>query len=259
MKGYAMNMKASVSDAGAQSVGTRSVSRREFGEGIRDGFPIGLGYLAVSFSLGIAARNAGLSAGQGFLTSILCNASAGEYAFFSQLAAGATILEVILMTLIINARYLLMGAAMSQRLAPGTSILHRFLMGVDVTDELFGIEIARKGYINPFYTYGAMLASAPFWAVGTAAGIIVGNLLPLRIVSALSVALYGMFLAVIIPPARTNKVIAGCVLISFAASWASDILPFLSSLSSGNKTILLTVIISAAAAILFPVKQEEKE
>ena len=175
-------------------------SRKVFCEGMRDGVPIALGYFAVSFSLGIAARNAGLTPIQGFVASLFNNASAGEYAAFSLIAAGATYVEVAIITLIANARYLLMSCALAQRFAPGTPFFHRLIIGYDVTDELFGITIARPGYLNPFYTYGAIALAAPAWAMGTALGIVAGNLLPLRAVSALSVALYGMFLAIIIPP-----------------------------------------------------------
>lgn len=175
-------------------------SRKVFCEGMRDGVPIALGYFAVSFSLGIAARNAGLTPIQGFFASLFNNASAGEYAAFSLIAAGATYLEVAIITLIANARYLLMSCALAQKFAPGTPFFHRLIIGYDVTDELFGITIARPGYLNPFYTYGAIALAAPAWAMGTALGIIAGNLLPVRVVSALSVALYGMFLAIIIPP-----------------------------------------------------------
>ena len=115
-----------------------------------------LGYFAVSFSLGIAARNAGLTPIQGFFASLFNNASAGEYAAFSLIAAGATYLEVAIITLIANARYLLMSCALAQKFAPGTPFFHRLIIGYDVTDELFGITIARPGYLNPFYTYGAI-------------------------------------------------------------------------------------------------------
>lgn len=229
---------------------------KELREGLRDGFPIGIGYFAVAFSLGIAAKNAGMTAFQGFMTSLLCNASAGQYAFFTQVAAGASLLEVATMTLVTNARYLLMGCAMSQRLAPGTAVRHRLLLGADVTDEIFGIAIARPGYLNPWYAYGAMLASAPFWATGTVAGILAGSLFPAQIMSGLSVTLYGMFLAVIIPPARKNKVIGACVLASFAASGLANRLPSLERLSAGNRTIFLTIVIAAVTAMLFPVKED---
>ena len=231
-------------------------TRKVFTDGIRDGFPIALGYFAVSFSLGIAARNAGLTPFQGFLASLLNNASAGEYAAFTLIAANATYLEVAIITLISNARYLLMSCALAQRFSSDTPFYHRLFIAYDVTDELFGITIAREGYLNPFYTYGAIVLAAPAWSLGTALGIIAGNVLPLRVVSALSVALYGMFLAIIIPPARKDKVVAALVIISFVLSFASEYLPVISSLSGGTRTILLTVVISSVAAILFPKKQD---
>ena len=234
-------------------------NRKVFCDGMRAGFPIALGYFAVSFSLGIAARKAGLTPLQGFFASLFNNASAGEYAAFTLIAAHATYLEVAIITLIANARYLLMSCALAQRCAPGMPFYHRLIVGYDVTDELFGITIARPGYLNPFYTYGAILLAAPAWALGTAFGIMAGNALPLRIVSALSVALYGMFLAIIIPPAKKDKVVGVLVVISFALSFVCGYLPLISKLSDGTRTILLTVLIAGAAAILFPVKDTQKE
>lgn len=222
---------------------------------MRDGLPIGLGYFAVAFSLGIAAKSAGLNPFQAFLASFMCNASAGEYAGFALIAAGASYLEVAVMTLIVNARYLLMSFAMSQRMKPGTKMRHRFCMSYDITDELFAIAIAREGYLNPFYTYGAVLTAAPFWAVGTALGTYAGNILPMRIVSALSVALFGMFLAVIIPPARKSKIIAVLIAVCFGLSYAAANLPYVCDIPEGTRTIILTIAISAAA-LLFPRKQD---
>lgn len=232
-------------------------NRAVFVRGMRDGFPIGLGYLAVSFSLGIAARGAGLSAFQGFLASLLCNASAGEHMGFLVIASSAGYLQMALATLIANARYLLMSCALSQRMAPDMPLGHRMLIGFDVTDEIFGITVAREGYLNPWYTYGAMITSIPFWATGTALGILAGNLMPARLVSAFGVALYGMFLAVIIPPARKNKLLAAIIAVCFAASFAASRLPWISTLSSGTRTIVLTVVIASLAALLFPRKDEE--
>lgn len=125
-------------------------SRKVFTEGMRDGFPIALGYFAVSFSLGIATRNAGLNPLQGFLASLLNNASAGEYAAFTLIAANATYLEVAIITLISNARYLLMSCALAQRFSEDTPFIHRLFIAYDVTDKLFGITIARPGYLNQF-------------------------------------------------------------------------------------------------------------
>lgn len=227
-----------------------------FQEGIKDAIPIGLGYFAVAFSLGIAARNAGMNAVQGFLLSFLNNASAGEYAGITVIAANASYIEIAVVTLIANARYLLMSCAMGQRLKPGLSFGHRLLMGYDITDELFGIAIARPGYLEPFYTYGAMLTAIPCWAAGTACGIIAGNIMPARVVSALSVSLFGMFLAIIIPPAKKDKVVAALIILAFAASYASSCLPLISSISEGTRTIILTVILSAGAAYFFPIHTE---
>ncbi len=228
-------------------------------EGLRDGVPIGLGYFAVAFSLGIAARGAGLTALQGFIASTLCIASAGEYALFSLIGAGATLLEIALVTLITNARYLLMSAALSQRIRPEMPNVHRFLFGAAITDELFGINIARPGYLDPVYYYGAITTSVPLWAVGTALGIMMGNLLPGRIVSALSVALYGMFLAIFVPAAKGDRVVAACVVLSFGLSWLFRTLPALAAISEGNRTILLTVAISVLAALLFPAREMEAD
>ncbi len=254
-----MEQNQSVFVKPAYSARSQSVNAKAFGEGTRDGLPIGMGYFAVALSIGIAARNAGLTPLQGLLASLLTNASAGEYAGFTMISAGAAYLEMALVILVANARYLLMSCALSQRLRPGTGWGHRLLLGFDVTDELFAIAIARPGYLNPYYTYGAMVVSMPCWAIGTALGVMIGNLLPDRAVSAFSVALYGMFLAVIIPPSRKSKVVAGLVALSFSFSYAASVLPGLASLSSGTRTIILTVSISAMAALLFPVKKREEE
>jgi predicted branched-subunit amino acid permease len=237
----------------------RKNNLKTFREGMRDGVPIGLGYLAVSFSLGIAAKTAGLTAFQSMLASILCNASAGEYAGFTLIAANAAYIEIAIITLIANARYLLMSCALGQRLHPKTSLWHRLILGYFITDEFFGISISRQGYINPYYTYGAVAVASPCWAVGTALGAIAGNMLPLRVVSALSVALFGMFLAVIIPPARKSKILAGLIVFCFVASLLATYLPGISQISEGTRTIILTVAISALAAIIFPKKAEEAE
>ncbi len=232
-------------------------NRSCFHRGLRDGMPIALGYFAVAFTLGIAAKNAGFSALQAMVESLTNNASAGEYAVFSLVAAGAGYLEVAVMTLVANARYLLMSCSLSQKLAPETPLRHRMLVAFDVTDEIFGISIAFPGRLNPWYTYGAMATAIPGWGLGTFFGVAVGNILPLRLVSALSVGLYGMFLAIIVPPARKNRVVLVLVLLSFAASFIASRWALLASLSSGIKTILLTVTLSLGAAILFPVEDEE--
>ena len=230
-----------------------------FRQGLVDGVPIALGYLAVGFTLGITARAAGFTAWQALLTSLLNNASAGEYIGIALYSANAALWEVAAMTIVTNARYLLMSCALGQRLDPSLPLIHRLLLGFDLTDELFGISVARPGKLDPWYTYGAMIETIPCWAIGTAMGVLAGNSLPQQVTSALSVALYGMFLAIIIPPARKNRVVGGVVAVSFTASYLAAKLPLISAISSGTRTILLTVLIAGATAVLFPVKEEPDE
>lgn len=237
----------------------KSTNRLAFARGMRDGIPIALGYLAVAFTLGIAAKNAGFTAFQAMLASLTNNASAGEFAGFTLIAAGSGYLEVAVMEFVANARYLLMSCALSQKLSPDTSLLHRFLISYDVTDEIFGISMAYPGRLNPFYSYGAFAVAIPGWAGGTFLGVLMGSLLPANIVRALSVGLYGMFLAIIVPPAKKSRILAGVILVSMAASFAFTRLPGISALSSGTRTILLTVLIAGGAAILFPHEEEEDE
>ena len=229
-------------------------NRSEFLRGMRHGWPIGVGYFGVAFALGIAARNAGFSALQAGVMSAVCTASAGEFAGVTVAAASGTFLEMALIELVVNARYLLMSCALTQKLSPKLGTLHRMILANFVTDEIFGLSVSVPGTLNPFSSYGVISVSWPGWIAGTVLGVIMGNVLPANVVSALSVGLYGMFLAIIIPPTRTNHVLAGLVPVSMAISWIftklndAGILP----LSSGNRIILLTVAISLAAAALFP-------
>lgn len=229
----------------------------KFREGQRDAVPIGLGYFAVSFALGITMKNAGLTPIQGFFISLLNNASAGEYAGVAMIAAQASYLETALMVIAANARYMLMSTAFSQKFSEKTAMIHRWIIGFVLTDELFALGIRQKGYLEPKYYYGMMSVAMPGWAFGTMFGVIFGALLPTRIVSALSVALFGMFLAVIIPPARTNKVIRNVVLIGFLSSFLFTLIPVIKDLSEGVRMITLTVVIASTAAWLNPVKEEE--
>ena len=232
-------------------------NKAAFAQGLKDGVPIALAYFAVSFSLGIAAKNAGLNPAQGFIVSALCTASAGEYVGFTMIAASATLIETAVATLVTNARYFLMSCALSQKMDSKMPFFHRFIVAHFVTDELFGIAINRKGSFNPFYSYGAILCSVPWWSIGTMLGVIAGNIMPLRLVSAFSVALYGMFLAIIIPPARKEKSVALVVVASFVLSSIAFYLPGFANIAEGTKTIIITVVVAAVAAILFPHKEQE--
>ncbi len=226
--------------------------------GLRDGIPIALGYFAVAFTLGIAARDAGVTAFQSFIASALTLASAGGYAGFNVISENGTYIEMLVTMLVVNARYLLMSFALSQKLSHKTGTLKRMALGFGITDEIFGISSSVKGELNPFYTYGAMTVSIPSWATGTMLGVILGNALPQSVVSALSVGIFGMFLAIIIPPAKENKVIMGGVIASFFLSFVFSIIPFVKdNISSGMQVIILTAAISLLLAVFFPVKEDE--
>ena len=222
-----------------------------FKRGFKVGLPIGLGYFAVAFSLGIVAANAGLTPFQGFLTSALVNASAGENAAFTGIAEAVPYLEMVLITLVSNIRYVLMSFALSQKIRPGTAMIHRLILGFFLTDEYFALAISQDPYCDPYFSYGAFSFAVPCWALGTAAGIVMGNALPGRLVSALSVALFGMFLAIIIPPAKKSKPITLLIIVSFIFSY---LLSRFSPLSQSSITIALTIIISCFGALLSPVK-----
>ncbi len=230
-----------------------------FLNGMKMGIPIGLGYFAVSFSLGISAKNVGLTALQAALASLLLNASAGEYALFTLIGTGAGFIEVAVMSAVANARYLLMSCALSQKLSPETRLPQRMVIGIAVTDEMFGASIARHDKVSHWYYFGMMAVAMPCWSLGTALGVAVGSILPTLAVSALSVSLYGMFLAVIIPEARKNLVVMGVIAVSFLLSFLSTGVPFMKGIPNGTVIIVLTVVISAVAALLFPIKDGEEQ
>ncbi|MBO4409544.1 MAG: AzlC family ABC transporter permease [Spirochaetales bacterium] len=235
------------------------MTRREaFTKGMKAGIPIALGYFAVSFSLGIAARNVGLTPFQGFLASLLNSASAGEYALFSLIGAGASFLELVFVTIVANGRYFLMGCALGQKFSEDTPLIHRFGVGFYITDEIFSLSVSLPGQLNPFVNYGAIAVAVPSWAVGTALGVIAGNLLPARLVSALSVALFGMFIACFVPPAKKNRVLLFAIPVCFLVSYIASRMPYIGELSEGTRAVILTVVIATALAFVFPVKDEEE-
>ncbi len=224
-----------------------------FLKGFKDGIPIMLGYLAVSFTFGIAAKGAGISSGQAVLISLTNLTSAGQFAALDIIASSATYLEMAITQLIINLRYCLMSSALSQKLSRTMPFFHRFFISFGVTDEIFGVSVSVEEHLRPSYSYGLMAAAIPGWTFGTLLGVISGNLLPARVVGALSVALYGMFIAIIVPPARKNRVILGVVAVSMLLSLAFAKLPLLCEISSGFRIIILTLVIATVAALLFPV------
>lgn len=226
---------------------------------MKAGIPISIGYFAVAIALGISAKKAGIGVFEASITSLLINASAGEYAGFTLIAAGATYLEVTFMEAVANARYLLMSTALSQRLEPGTKLWQRLLLGFTVTDEIFGVSIGLDGPVSPFFTYGTFIVATAGWTSGTFFGALLGEILPANVVTALGVGLFGMFVSIFIPEAKKNKVVALLILVSFAVSFAFAKLPLVSQIPEGIRVILITLVISVAAALLFPIKEKKEE
>jgi len=228
-----------------------------FKHGAIDGIPIALGYIAVSFSLGIQAKTSGISCFYATLMSLLNSTSAGQFAAISIIAVSGSYTELAISQLVINLRYMLMSCALSQKIDPKSSFIHRFIMAGGITDEIFGISAAYKGKLSPFYTYGAMSLAIPAWALGTCLGVIFGNILPGLVVNALSVALYGMFIAIIIPPAKKDKAVALAVVIAMGLSYLCTITPRIKEISSGTKIIVLTIVISLVFAIICPIDPDK--
>ena len=181
------------------------MKKESFKQGITDGIPIALGYLAVSFTFGMMAVQGGLTIWQAVLISLTNLTSAGQFAGLDIIIAGGSLWEMALTQLIINLRYCLMSFSLSQKLRRDEPWGHRYGVAFGVTDEIFGVSASKPGKVSAFYNYGVMSVAIPGWTFGTLLGAVSGSLLPDFIMSALSVAIYGMFLAVIIPLPRKTK------------------------------------------------------
>lgn len=228
-------------------------------KGVKDGLPIFMGYLAVSFTFGIQARLQGLTVFQSGILSWTNVTSAGQFAGLSSIGLQAALWEVIITQFIINSRYMLMSSALSQKIPIKTPFRERALMAAGVTDEVFGLSIAFPGELNPVYTYGLMTAAIPGWVLGTVLGVISGSLLPVRALSALSIALYGMLIAVIVPPSKKQNLLKGIIAISMFSSFLFSVLPLVKEISSGIRLIILTLVITGCAAFFFPIKEDTYE
>ena len=233
------------------------MKKESFLKGLRDGIPIGLGYFAVSFTFGMKAVSGGLTIAQAALISLTNLTSAGQFAGLDIILAMGSFWEMALTQLIINLRYCLMSFSLSQKLVAGTGIGHRMGVAFGITDEIFGVSASQPGKIHPYYSYGCMCVAIPGWTLGTIAGGISGSLLPEFLISALGIAIYGMFLAVIIPPARKNRAVLLVVAASMAMSWLFSVVPLLKRVSSGFVIIITTVIVSGIAALLAPVTGDD--
>lgn len=229
-------------------------------KGMHDGIPIALGYLSVSFTFGLMAVSAGMTWWQAVLISMTNLTSAGQFAGLDIMIAGGSMLEMGLTQLVINLRYALMSISLSQKVDRDFSVLTRLAVGFGVTDEIFAVSVSRNKSINKYYMAGLIAVPYIGWAAGTAAGAVLGGVLPKLVGDALGIAIYGMFLAIIIPQARDDnrclKVILIAVILSCCFKW----LPVINQLSSGFIIIICAVAASTIGAILYPINDtEEKE
>ncbi|MCR4589629.1 MAG: AzlC family ABC transporter permease [Lachnospiraceae bacterium] len=229
---------------------------QNFREGVRDGIPIALGYLAVSFAFGIQAVQSGLSVFQSTLISLTNVTSAGQFAGISVIAAAGSYLEMAGVQFIINLRYMLMSTALSQKIAPDLPTWKRLMIAFGVTDEIFGVSIVRPGILSPAFSAGAIITAVTGWVLGTFLGAFSGEILPPGLISALGVALYGMFIAIVVPPAREDRNIAIAAILAVICSTIFTYAPVLKEISSGTRIIIITVAVSALAALLFPTSDE---
>ena len=228
----------------------------EWKQGVKDGLPICFGYFAVSFAFGIQAGEVGLTPLQAFLMSVTNLTSAGQFASLSVIAAQASYIEMAFLQFVINMRYFLMSCALSQKIEQHVKPLHRFIMSYGVTDEIFGVSVLREGDLSPWYSYGLISVAVPGWGFGTLVGVVMGNILPVIMINALGIAIYGMFIAVILPPAKQDKAVLGVVLASMALACVFRYVPALNQVSSGMQVIIITLLVAGAAAWLFPREEE---
>ncbi len=227
--------------------------------GLRDGTPICLGYFAVSFAFGIQAENIGLTALQTFLLSATNLTSAGQFAGLDVIKAGSGLLAMALTQLVINLRYALMSSALSQKLSATMPFAHRLGIAFGVTDEIFGVSIGRRGYLSPFYSYGMITVALAGWSFGSLCGAIAGQILPSSLSDALAMALYAMFVAIVIPAAKIDRRILGVSISAATLSLIATFCPVINTLSSGMRIVWVTLLVAGIAALLFPMPPSLKE
>ena len=230
----------------------------EFSNGLRDGIPICLGYVSVAFTFGLMCTENGLPFWIAVLISLTNLTSAGQFAGTALIIAGGGLLEIGITTFVINLRYMLMSLSISQKVDAKLSVPKRMAMSFGVTDEIFGVSMQKKGNITFAYFMGLMMLPILGWSGGTLVGAVAVSLLPDMVRSALGIAIYGMFLAIIIPPARTERAIAWVIAIAGLISCVLYYVPLINSISGGWMIIICAVVTSSIAAILWPVPDEEE-
>lgn len=228
---------------------------KQFGKGLKHGVPIALGYLSVSFAFGIQSVSSGLSPLQALLISMLNVTSAGQLAGLNLMVAGGSLTQMALTQLTINLRYALMSLSLSQRLDESMTTVHRMGFAFCNTDEIFAVASSQSGKVGKLYLYGLMLTPYLGWAAGTLLGAVAGTLLPDFFRRALGIAIYGMFIAIIIPPSREKKSVRVVVVLSALLSLCLRYMPVLSNIGGGYAIIICAVIAACVGASLFPIKE----
>ena len=231
----------------------------KFIKGFTDGMPICVGYFAVAFAFGIFAVQSGLSAAEALLISLTNLTSAGQLAGVPIITTGGALVELALTQLVINARYALMSISLSQKLGPSVKFWQRFLIAFGNTDEVFAVATTREGGVGPRYMAGLIAAPMLGWNGGTLLGGVAGNLLPPVVIASLGMAIYGMFVAIVMPEMKKSKAVAGCVLLSVVVSCMFRYIPYLyAHVSGGFVIIICAVIASAIMALVAPIPVEEE-
>lgn len=232
-------------------------SLNSYKQGFRDGIPIGLGYLSVAFAFGMTAMTDGLPLWAAVGISMTNVTSAGQVAGLTLITAGAPMIEMVLTQFVINLRYSLMSLSLSQRLDKGVLLIDRFLISFVNTDEVFAVAMAGERELGRRYLYGLITAPYIGWVLGTFVGAAASTLLPASMRSALGIAIYGMFIAIIVPPSRKNLSVLSVVLLSIGFSCLFFYTPVLKEVSGGFVIIICAVAASLLGAVFFPVKDGE--
>ena len=235
------------------------MKKNKFLKGITDGLPICLGYFSVAFAFGIFAVENGLSALQAILISMTNVTSAGQLAAVPIIAGGGTLIELAVTQLVINLRYSLMSVSLSQKMKKSVGLLDKLIIAFVNTDEVFAVASGQKGRVGKSYLYGLIITPYIGWSMGTIFGAVAGNLLPAIVISSLGIAIYAMFVAIVVPPMKKSKPTALCVLVAVILSCMFRYIPVLAKVPSGFTIIICAAAASALFAVLAPVEEEEDD
>ena len=233
------------------------MTKKGFSKGIVDGLPICIGYFSVAFAFGIFAVGGGLTSIQALLISMTNVTSAGQLAAVPIIAGGGTLLELTATQIVINLRYALMSISLSQKFDKTVTLPHRFAIAFVNTDEVFAVATSKKGSVNKFYMYGLILTPFLGWSSGTIFGAIAGDILPAIVTNSLNIAIYGMFIAIVVPEIKISRSVLSCVLIAIALSCAFYFIPMLSKVPSGFSIIICALVAATVMAIVSPINIEE--